>query len=376
MSSGAPAARVAPPAGPRRGPPTPTRSLPAPRATATVWRPYRVVRSSTCSTNVARAQPVSTHLNRRTAQHDPHRLPADGEVGQAPLIPGVHPPRDRPTVRARRLARAGARPDLDHTGDPQHLLDHHRRQMRQQHVTPIALARRSSWPTPHSVSTATRATSVTEFVTEPGKSPHWWPVVGPRWWPGRSPHPLLVVSMPGTRGLGGDGDGANRHRHRPGSSIEVCEGANGHHFRLSGGRDVSWCRRVVRHHAQDRQAGRGTRRGRRRAAAAGAAAPQLRRGAPSWSPSGWRSRGGRISAKRLLPIARAAGYEGSARNFRRLVAEQKALWRKDHHRGRRPAVWSPGEYLVIDWAEPAPGLFVFCAVLAFSRWRFVAVRRR
>jgi transposase len=80
---------------------------------------------------------------------------------------------------------------------------------------------------------------------------------------------------------------------------------------------------------------------------------------------------GRISAKRLLPIARAAGYEGSARNFRRLVAEQKTLWRKDNHRGRRPAVWSPGEYLVIDWAEAAPGLFVFCAVLAFSRWRFV-----
>lgn len=80
---------------------------------------------------------------------------------------------------------------------------------------------------------------------------------------------------------------------------------------------------------------------------------------------------GRISAKRLLPIARAEGYEGSARNFRRLVAAQKALWRKDHHRGRRPGVWSPGEYLVIDWAEVAPGLFAFCAVLAFSRWRFV-----
>ena len=81
--------------------------------------------------------------------------------------------------------------------------------------------------------------------------------------------------------------------------------------------------------------------------------------------------GGRLSAKRLLPIAQAAGYEGSARNFRRLVAEEKALWRKDNHRGRRPAVWSPGEYLVIDWAEAAPGLFLFCAVLAFSRWRFV-----
>ena len=34
---------------------------------------------------------------------------------------------------------------------------------------------------------------------------------------------------------------------------------------------------------------------------------------------------GRISAKRLLPAARAAGYGGSARNFRRLVAEAKAV---------------------------------------------------
>jgi transposase len=80
---------------------------------------------------------------------------------------------------------------------------------------------------------------------------------------------------------------------------------------------------------------------------------------------------GKISAKRLLPIARAAGYEGSARNFRRLVAEQKVLWRRANAHARRPAVWTPGEYLVMDWAEAAPGLFVFCAVLAFSRWRFV-----
>ncbi|PQP39963.1 IS21 family transposase [Mycolicibacterium austroafricanum] len=80
---------------------------------------------------------------------------------------------------------------------------------------------------------------------------------------------------------------------------------------------------------------------------------------------------GRISAKRLLPKARAAGYTGSDRNFRRLVAESKALWRSENHRGRRPAVWESGEYLVIDWAHVAPGLFLFCAVLAFSRWRFV-----
>jgi transposase len=79
---------------------------------------------------------------------------------------------------------------------------------------------------------------------------------------------------------------------------------------------------------------------------------------------------GRISAKRLLPAARAAGYGGSPRNFRRLVAAQKLLWRRDHHRGRRPAVWSPGEHLVIDWGSKG-GLHVFCAVLAWSRFRFV-----
>jgi len=79
---------------------------------------------------------------------------------------------------------------------------------------------------------------------------------------------------------------------------------------------------------------------------------------------------GRISAKRLLPAARAAGYAGSARNFRRLVARQKAVWRTEHHRGRRPAVWSPGQHLVIDWGVLG-GLHVFCAVLAWSRARFV-----
>jgi len=79
---------------------------------------------------------------------------------------------------------------------------------------------------------------------------------------------------------------------------------------------------------------------------------------------------GRISAKRLLPAARTAGYEGSARNFRRLVADQKAQWRQGHPRGRRPAVWTPGDTLVIDWGVLA-GVHVFCAVLAWSRVRFV-----
>jgi transposase len=79
---------------------------------------------------------------------------------------------------------------------------------------------------------------------------------------------------------------------------------------------------------------------------------------------------GRIEAKRLLPEARAAGYAGSGRNFRRLVAAAKAEWRRDNHRGRRPAVWTPGEVLAIDWGSIGR-LHVFCAVLAWSRVRFV-----
>ena len=79
---------------------------------------------------------------------------------------------------------------------------------------------------------------------------------------------------------------------------------------------------------------------------------------------------GRISAKRLLPVVRAAGYTGSARNLRRAVADAKAKWRIDHHRGRRPGVWAPGDMLVFDWGEIG-SLFVFCAVLAWSRFRFV-----
>jgi hypothetical protein len=85
---------------------------------------------------------------------------------------------------------------------------------------------------------------------------------------------------------------------------------------------------------------------------------------------------GRISAKRLLPAARAAGYEGSDRNFRRLVADAKRQWRIGQARagGRRPAVWTPGEVLAIDWGtEVVAGrrTHVFCAVLAWSRYRFV-----
>jgi hypothetical protein len=79
---------------------------------------------------------------------------------------------------------------------------------------------------------------------------------------------------------------------------------------------------------------------------------------------------GKISAKRLGPIVGAAGYEGSPRNLRRLVAEVKAEWRAKNHRGRRPGIWSPGDVVAFDWGEIGP-LFVFCAVVAWSRVRFV-----
>lgn len=78
---------------------------------------------------------------------------------------------------------------------------------------------------------------------------------------------------------------------------------------------------------------------------------------------------GRISAKRLLPQARANGYEGSARNFRRAVADVKRRWHASQ-RSYRPWVPAPGEHLVIDWGEEGD-LKIFCAVLAWSRYRFV-----
>lgn len=83
----------------------------------------------------------------------------------------------------------------------------------------------------------------------------------------------------------------------------------------------------------------------------------------------------KISAKRLLPVARAAGYTGSGRNFRRLVSAEKRRWRAVNGRQRRPAVWVPGETVVIDWGTVAGGLKVFCAVLAWSRVRFVRFAR-
>lgn len=78
---------------------------------------------------------------------------------------------------------------------------------------------------------------------------------------------------------------------------------------------------------------------------------------------------GRISAKRLLPVAQAAGYGGSARSFRRAVAQAKAEW-QGRRRTYRPWVPTPGEHLVVDYT-PVGSWRLFGAVLAWSRYRFV-----
>ncbi len=82
---------------------------------------------------------------------------------------------------------------------------------------------------------------------------------------------------------------------------------------------------------------------------------------------------GRITAKRLLPAARAAGYAGSDRNFRRLVAAEKTRWRRGR-RTFRPWRPGPGEFLVIDYGTWGGWKF-FCAVLVWSRLRFVRFTR-
>jgi transposase len=87
-----------------------------------------------------------------------------------------------------------------------------------------------------------------------------------------------------------------------------------------------------------------------------------------------RATDGRISAKRLLITCQAAGYGGSLRHFSRAVAEAKAAWR---HKRRVYRPWQPvpGEHLVIDWGTEN-GIHVFCAVLAWSRVRFVRFAKR
>jgi transposase len=87
---------------------------------------------------------------------------------------------------------------------------------------------------------------------------------------------------------------------------------------------------------------------------------------------------GRITAKRLLPVVRAAGYAGSARTLRRAVAVAKVEWRRVR-RVYRPWTPEPGGHLLIDYGTvthgPNRGLRIFNAILPWSRWRFVRFTR-
>lgn len=89
---------------------------------------------------------------------------------------------------------------------------------------------------------------------------------------------------------------------------------------------------------------------------------------------------GKITAKALFRALRAAGYEGSARTLRRAVAvERAAWWQSQQRRVYRPWQSAPGDVLVVDWGHvgtvrTAAGtrkLYAFCAVLGWSRYRFV-----
>jgi transposase len=92
------------------------------------------------------------------------------------------------------------------------------------------------------------------------------------------------------------------------------------------------------------------------------------------------STSGRISAKRLYRILVAAGYMGSARTLRRAVAELRVEWRRQQHRRvYRPWQSAPGDVLIVDWGHVGTvvtsagrrPLYAFCAVLGWSRYRFV-----
>ena len=170
----------------------------------------------------------------------------------------------------------------------------------------------------------------------------------------------------------GHGGGAIQPPHRPrGYLREISEGTNGHECRLPRGGLLSSSSRHLRHDQQDRQAGRGEARAAEAASDTEEVVVHNYDDVTAIVAEHVERAKGRISAKRLLPIVRAAGYTGSARNLRRAVAKVKEKWRVDHHRGRRPSVGAGRRAGVQAGAERSARSFVFCAVLAWSRFRFV-----
>jgi transposase len=88
---------------------------------------------------------------------------------------------------------------------------------------------------------------------------------------------------------------------------------------------------------------------------------------------------GRIKSKPLLRVLRAAGFRGSLRSVQRALQRAREAWGHEHRRVYRPWHSAPGQVLLVDWGEvgvvpTAAGpkkLHGFCAVLGWSRWRYV-----
>ncbi len=88
---------------------------------------------------------------------------------------------------------------------------------------------------------------------------------------------------------------------------------------------------------------------------------------------------GRVKGKRLLKLLRAAGYGASLRTLQRALRVERRSWQQRQRRVYRPWVSAPGDFLIVDWGEvgrvaTAAGerrLYCFCAVLGWSRWRYV-----
>lgn len=92
---------------------------------------------------------------------------------------------------------------------------------------------------------------------------------------------------------------------------------------------------------------------------------------------------GRVTARRLMRIVRAAGYRGSERSLRRAVALAKERRRAEQALGGRvyrPWISEPGEWMLCDWGAAgtiptAAGprkLSFFSSVLGWSRYRTVS----
>jgi transposase len=88
---------------------------------------------------------------------------------------------------------------------------------------------------------------------------------------------------------------------------------------------------------------------------------------------------GRVRAKRLFKVLRAAGYQASLRTLQRALRVERRRWQERQRRVYRPWLSAPGDFLIVDWGEvgtvaTAAGqrkLYCFCAVLGWSRWRYV-----